>query len=70
MACTVGIYKKNLLDSKINFQNAISTLRETFSEKIDSIIRVTDEKAKVFANILSEVPKRQNRSRESFKFFQ
>ena len=35
MACTVGMYKKNLSHSKINFQNVISTLQE----KIDSAIQ-------------------------------
>ena len=59
MAGTVGIYKKNLSDSKINFQNVISTLRETFSEKISSTIRVIEERAKAFANILSNRRKRK-----------
>ena len=38
MACTVGIYKKNLSYSKINFQNVIGTLQETFPDKIDSAL--------------------------------
>ena len=53
MAYTVGIHKKNMSDSKISFQNVMSTLPETFPEKIDSAIRVMEERAKAFANILS-----------------
>ena len=43
MACTVGIYKENLSDSKINFQDVISTLQGTFPEKSDSAIRVMEK---------------------------
>ena len=53
MAYTVGTYKKNLSDFKINFQNVISILRETFPVKIDSAIRVMQEGQKAFSNILS-----------------
>ena len=59
VACTVGIYKKNLSDSKINFQSVISTLRETFPEKVDSAIRVIEKRAKAFASILSNIRKRK-----------
>ena len=59
MACTVGIYKKNLLDSKINFQKIISTLWESFTDKIDSAIQVMEERAKVYTNIFSNRGKRK-----------
>ena len=59
MAYTVGIYKKNLSDFKINFQNVISILRETFPVKIDSAIRVMQEGQKAFSNILSNRWKRK-----------
>ena len=38
MACTIGIYKKILSHPKINFQNVISTLQETFPDKINSAL--------------------------------
>ena len=47
MACTVGIYKKNLSDSNINFQNVITTLTETFPGKIDSAMRVMEKSKNV-----------------------
>ena len=59
MACTFGIYKKNLSGSKIHFQEVIDTLRETFPAKIDSAMQVMEEKAKAFANILSNRQKRK-----------
>ena len=60
MTCAVVIYKKNLLDSKINFhQKVISTLGETFPDKFDSAVRVIKERAKAFANILSNRQKRR-----------
>ena len=46
-------------DSKINFQKVISTLRGTFSDKIDSAMRVVEEKVKTFPNILSNRRKRK-----------
>ena len=59
MACTVGIFKKNSSDSKINFQNVITTLTETFPDNTDSAMQVMEEIAKVFANILSNRRKRK-----------
>ena len=60
MTCAVVIYKKNLLDSKINFhQKVISTLGETFHDKFGSPVRVIKERAKAFANILSNRQKRR-----------
>ena len=61
MACTAGMYKKNLSDSKINFQNVISTSRGTFLDKIDSAIEVMEKRPKAFANISS------NRRKRNFK---
>ena len=60
MTCAVVIYKKNLLDAKINFhQKVINTLGETFPDKFDSAVRVIKERAKAFANILSNRQKRR-----------
>ena len=60
MTCAVVIYKKNLLDAKINFhQKVINTLGETFPDKFDSTVRVIKERAKAFANILSNRQKRR-----------
>ena len=72
MASTVGIYKKNLSDSKINFHRVIDTLLETFPDKTDSAIRVMEEGAEAFANILLNRRKRKfQRDKTSLqKFFQ
>ena len=59
MACTVATYKKQISDSKINFQNVISTLRKTFPDKIDSAIRVMEKRAKPLTNILSNRQQRK-----------
>ena len=34
MSCTISIYKKNVSDTKINFQDVITTLQESFPEKM------------------------------------
>ena len=59
MTCTVVICKKNLSVPKTSFRMLLVLCKETFPEKTDSTIRVMEERAKTFSNVLSNKLKRK-----------